>query len=179
MLLPVTACYPLPFYSLPSTACYCMLLILLIKGRPLRRATASTPCLLLPSGEQLIGARAYRVIFALGSLPLAIVAIVYFINHRYDGTALWDVRGVPGIHELVWSLNFISFYFLYPSTFNILEVGGGQLLLQRHSPAHTPRKKEIGGNTTTIIVFIIKSLYGIHDKIIVFTIPVHIYNITS
>jgi uncharacterized membrane protein len=41
---------------------------------------------------------------------------------RYDGTMLWDVRGVPGVHELVWVLNFISFYFLYPSTFNILEV---------------------------------------------------------
>eukprot|EP00967_Tisochrysis_lutea_P052554 scaffold65173_cov18-Tisochrysis_lutea.AAC.1 len=42
-------------------------------------------------GEQLIGARAYRVIFALVSLPLAIVAIVYFINHRYDGMPLWDL----------------------------------------------------------------------------------------
>ena len=36
-------------------------------------------------GEKLIGARAYRVVFALVSLPLAIVALVYFINHRYDG----------------------------------------------------------------------------------------------
>lgn len=78
------------------------------------------------SGEKLIGARAYRVIFALVSLPLATVAIVYFINHRYDGTALWDLRGVPGVHEFVWILNFISFYFLYPSTFNILEVRLGQ-----------------------------------------------------
>lgn len=31
-------------------------------------------------------------------------------------------RGVPGVHSLVWILNFVSFYFLYPSTFNILEV---------------------------------------------------------
>ncbi|GIL43940.1 hypothetical protein Vafri_1525 [Volvox africanus] len=77
---------------------------------------------LRPYGEEVIGARAYRVIFALVSLPLAIVAIVYFINHRYDGVPLWDVRGVPGVHELVWVLNFISFWFLYPSTFNILEV---------------------------------------------------------
>ncbi|GAX73050.1 hypothetical protein CEUSTIGMA_g503.t1 [Chlamydomonas eustigma] len=77
---------------------------------------------LRPQAEKLIGARAYRVIFALGSLPLATVALVYFINHRYDGTPLWDLRGVSGIHELVWTLNFISFYFLYPSTFNILEV---------------------------------------------------------
>lgn len=69
-----------------------------------------------------MGARAYRVFFALGSLPLATVALVYFINHRYDGLPLWDVRGVPGVHEAVWALNFISFWFLYPSTFNILEV---------------------------------------------------------
>lgn len=38
-----------------------------------------------------------------------------------------DVRylccsGQPLVHEAVWVLSFISFYFLYPSTFNILEV---------------------------------------------------------
>lgn len=54
---------------------------------------------------------------------LAVVALVYFINHRYDGTPLWDFRGIQGVHELVWILNFISFGFLYPSTFNLLEVG--------------------------------------------------------
>jgi zeta-carotene isomerase len=31
-------------------------------------------------------------------------------------------RGIPGVHEAVWITSFISFYFLYPSTFNILEV---------------------------------------------------------
>lgn len=77
---------------------------------------------LRPYGEQLIGPRAYRVLFALVSLPLATVAIVYFINHRYEGIPLWDLRGVPGVHELVWVLSFVSFFFLYPSTFNILEV---------------------------------------------------------
>jgi hypothetical protein len=75
-----------------------------------------------PVGEKLIGARAYRVLFALVSLPLATVALVYFINHRYSGTPLWDLRGITGMHEFVWVLNFVSFYFLYPSTFNILEV---------------------------------------------------------
>ena len=74
------------------------------------------------AGEDLIGARAYRVIFALVSLPLAALALVYFINHRYSGMPLWNLRSVPGIHDVVWILNFISFYFLYPSTFNILEV---------------------------------------------------------
>ena len=77
---------------------------------------------LRPYGDEVIGARAYRVVFALVSLPLAIAAVVFFINHRYDGTALWNIRGIPGVHEAVWALSFISFYFLYPSTFNILEV---------------------------------------------------------
>eukprot|EP00798_Chlamydomonas_sp_ICE-L_P014727 gene14727-20771_t len=77
---------------------------------------------LRPAGEKVIGARAYRVIFALVSLPLAVVAIVYFINHRYDGVQLWDIKEVPGVHSLLWVINLISFYFLYPSTFNILEV---------------------------------------------------------
>lgn len=73
-------------------------------------------------GEQLIGPRAFRVIFALLSLPLAAVTVGYFINHRYQGTQLWMVQDVPGIRPLVWILNFVSFWFLYPSTFNLLEV---------------------------------------------------------
>ncbi len=77
---------------------------------------------LRPYGEDLVGARAYRVMFALVSLPLAAAAVFYFINHRYDGTALWNIRGVPGVHSAVWAASFLSFYLLYPSTFNILEV---------------------------------------------------------
>eukprot|EP01026_Neomeris_dumetosa_P053421 TRINITY_DN4769_c0_g1_i8.p1 TRINITY_DN4769_c0_g1~~TRINITY_DN4769_c0_g1_i8.p1 ORF type:complete len:348 (-),score=19.91 TRINITY_DN4769_c0_g1_i8:145-1188(-) len=77
---------------------------------------------LRPQGEELIGARAYRVLFAGISLPLATLALFFFINHRYDGMELWNLRGVPGIHSLAWIINFISFFFLYPSTFNLLEV---------------------------------------------------------
>lgn len=33
-----------------------------------------------------------------------------------------QLRTVPGAHELVWIVSFISFFFLYPSTFNLLEV---------------------------------------------------------
>lgn len=36
------------------------------------------------------------MIFALVSLPLALSAIVFFINHRYDGVMLWDVKTIPG-----------------------------------------------------------------------------------
>ncbi|MED6207183.1 hypothetical protein PIB30_033486 [Stylosanthes scabra] len=74
------------------------------------------------SGEKLIGERAFRVLFAGISLPLAVSTVVYFINHRYDGVQLWQLQSTPGIHELVWISNFISFFFLYPSTFNLLEV---------------------------------------------------------
>ncbi|KAI5079901.1 hypothetical protein GOP47_0005380 [Adiantum capillus-veneris] len=73
-------------------------------------------------GEKLIGERAFRVLFAGLSLPLAVSAVVYFIDHRYDGTQLWQLQGVPGMHEFVWVMSFISFFFLYPSTFNLLEV---------------------------------------------------------
>ncbi|KAF3334364.1 15-cis-zeta-carotene isomerase [Carex littledalei] len=73
-------------------------------------------------GEKLIGERAFRVLFAGISLPLAVSTVVYFINHRYDGTQLWQVQAVPGVHELVWFSSFVSFFFLYPSTFNLLEV---------------------------------------------------------
>ncbi|KAG0456443.1 hypothetical protein HPP92_024231 [Vanilla planifolia] len=44
------------------------------------------------AGEKLIGERAYRVLFAGVSLPLALSSIVYFINHRYDGAQLWQIQ---------------------------------------------------------------------------------------
>lgn len=73
-------------------------------------------------GEKIVGERAFRVLFAGVSLPLAVSTVVYFINHRYDGIQLWQLQGVPGVHQLVWLSSFISFLFLYPSTFNLLEV---------------------------------------------------------
>lgn len=85
-------------------------------------AVHSGMAILRDVGEKLIGERAFRVLFAGISLPLAVTTVVYFINHRYDGTQLWQVQSVPGVHELVWVLNFLSFFLLYPSTFNLLEV---------------------------------------------------------
>lgn len=77
---------------------------------------------LRPWGESKIGARLYRVIFALVSIPFATILIIYFFNHRYDGIQLWQVQGVVGVKETVWILSFISFLFLYPATFNLLEI---------------------------------------------------------
>jgi uncharacterized membrane protein len=81
---------------------------------------------LRPRGEKLIGARLYRVLFALVSVPFATVLIIYFINHRYDGIRLWNLQGTPGMEPIVWILSAISFIFLYPSTFNLLEVAAIQ-----------------------------------------------------
>ena len=72
--------------------------------------------------QQIIGERAWRVLFALVSLPLAFSSIVYFINHRYDGIQLWDLRTDPTTQAIIWITSLISFFFLYPSTFNLLEV---------------------------------------------------------
>ena len=77
---------------------------------------------LRPQGEKLMGPRLYRILFALVSLPLAVVLIIYFFNHRYDGLQLWQVQSVPGVKSIVWVLSAISFLFLYPATFNLLEV---------------------------------------------------------
>jgi zeta-carotene isomerase len=74
------------------------------------------------NAEEVVGARAWRVIFAVVSLPLALSCISYFINHCHDGVQLWDIRNVPGLHSLCWITNFVSFLFLYPSTFNLLEI---------------------------------------------------------
>ncbi|NJL83602.1 MAG: hypothetical protein HC890_12815 [Chloroflexaceae bacterium] len=77
---------------------------------------------LRPWGEDRLGPRGYRVIFAAVSLPAAAVLIIYFFNHRYDGLVLWQLQLVPGIKALVWLLSAISFLFLYPATFNLLEI---------------------------------------------------------
>lgn len=77
---------------------------------------------LRPWGEAQMGPRAYRVMFAGVSLPLAVVLIVYFFNHRYDGFMLWQLQLIPGIKAVVWLLSAISFIFLYPATFNLLEI---------------------------------------------------------
>ncbi|KAJ8606963.1 hypothetical protein CTAYLR_009275 [Chrysophaeum taylorii] len=77
---------------------------------------------LRPRAEELVGPRAWRVIFALVSLPLAYAWILFFIQHRYDGVVLWNVRDVPGVRTAVWFSTFVSFFLLYPSTFNLKEV---------------------------------------------------------
>jgi uncharacterized membrane protein len=81
---------------------------------------------LRPMGEAKIGPRLYRILFALVSIPLAVVLIIYFINHRYDGLQLWQLQDVAGISSFVWIVSAISFYFLYPATFNLLEIAAVQ-----------------------------------------------------
>jgi len=81
---------------------------------------------LRPQGEKLLGARLYRLLFAALSIPLAVVLIIYFCNHRYDGLQLWQVQGIPGLRWLVWVLSALSFGFLYPATFNLLEIAALQ-----------------------------------------------------
>ncbi|MBK1988402.1 hypothetical protein A0J48_012785 [Sphaerospermopsis aphanizomenoides BCCUSP55] len=81
---------------------------------------------LRPWAEKYIGPRLYRILFALVSLPLAVILITYFFNHRYDGWQLWQVQGIPGVKAVVWVLSAISFLFLYPATFNLLEIAAIQ-----------------------------------------------------
>ena len=81
---------------------------------------------LRPWAEKYISPRLYRILFAVTSLPLAIILVIYFFNHRYDGLQLWQVQGVPGVQVLVWVLSAISFLFLYPATFNLLEIAAIQ-----------------------------------------------------
>ena len=72
--------------------------------------------------EALIGARAWRLIFATASIPSAVVVIGWFLAHRYDGLRLWNLQGLPGMVPLVWLGTAISFLFLYPATYNLLEI---------------------------------------------------------
>ena len=72
--------------------------------------------------EARIGARAWRLLFANASIPSAVVVIGWFLAHRYDGIRLWNLQGVPGMVPLVWIGTAVSFLFLYPATYNLLEI---------------------------------------------------------
>ncbi len=72
--------------------------------------------------ESFIGARAWRLIFAGASIPSAVIVIGYFLVHRYDGVRLWNLQGLPGMVPITFLLTAISFLFLYPATYNLLEI---------------------------------------------------------
>ena len=72
--------------------------------------------------EERIGARAWRLLFAGASIPAAVVVVGYFLVHRYDGISLWNLQDRPWIVPLVWTGTAISFFFLYPATYNLLEI---------------------------------------------------------
>ena len=73
-------------------------------------------------GEQRLGNRLWRLIFVGASLPMAVLLVAYFLTHRYDGLRLWNLQGAPGLAPAVWGLTALSFLFLYPATFHLLEI---------------------------------------------------------
>ncbi len=72
--------------------------------------------------ELLMGPRLWRLVFVSLSLPSAIILIGYFLTHRYDGIRLWNLQGNSFVFYIVWALTAISFIFLYPATYNLLEI---------------------------------------------------------
>ena len=72
--------------------------------------------------ELIMGPRLWRLCFVSLSLPSAIILIGYFLSHRYDGIRLWNLQGNNYVFFIVWILTAISFIFLYPATYNLLEI---------------------------------------------------------
>ena len=96
--------------------------------------------------ETFMGARLWRLLFVSLSLPSAVILIIYFLAHRYDGIRLWNFQGNHYVFLLVWILTAISFLFLYPATYNLLEIpsvlkpqvriyGTGIMRITRHPQA--------------------------------------------
>ena len=73
-------------------------------------------------GAARIGERAWRLLFAAISIPAAVVLVGYFLAHRYDGLRLWNLQDQAWIVPLVWAGTALSFFFLYPATYNLLEI---------------------------------------------------------
>ena len=97
-------------------------------------------------GESIMGARLWRLCFVFFSLPSATILISYFLAHRYDGIRLWNFQGNNFVFVIVWFLTAISFLFLYPATYNLLEIpsvlkpkvriyGTGIMRITRHPQA--------------------------------------------
>ena len=72
--------------------------------------------------EKIMGPRLWRLIFVSMSLPSALILISYFLSHRYDGLRLWNVQGNQFVFYIVWIITAVSFIFLYPATYNLLEI---------------------------------------------------------
>ena len=96
--------------------------------------------------ESIMGPRLWRLCFVFLSLPSAIILISYFLAHRYDGIRLWNLQGNNFVFIVVWFLTAISFLFLYPATYNLLEIpsvlkptvriyGSGIMRITRHPQA--------------------------------------------
>ncbi|MFM1800238.1 MAG: hypothetical protein RLZZ117_2516 [Cyanobacteriota bacterium] len=73
-------------------------------------------------GAQRLGERAWRLLFAAVSVPSAGVLIAYFLAHRYDGVRLWNLQDQAWVEPVVWVGTAVSFFFLYPATYNLLEI---------------------------------------------------------
>ncbi|MCP9786877.1 NnrU family protein [Cyanobium sp. N5-Cardenillas] len=73
-------------------------------------------------GEARIGPRLWRLLFAGLSIPAAVIVVGYFLAHRYDGLRLWNLQDQPWVVPVVWTGTAISFLFLYPATYNLLEI---------------------------------------------------------
>ncbi len=96
--------------------------------------------------ENVVGPRIWRLFFVSLSLPSALILISYFLTHRYDGIRLWNLQGNNFVFYIVWILTAISFLFLYPATYNLLEIpsvlkpqvriyGTGIMRITRHPQA--------------------------------------------
>jgi uncharacterized membrane protein len=77
---------------------------------------------LRPWAAERIGERAWRLLFAAVSIPAAVLVVGYFLAHRYDGLRLWNLQDQAWIVPLVWGGTAVSFLFLYPATYNLLEI---------------------------------------------------------
>jgi uncharacterized membrane protein len=73
-------------------------------------------------GAQRLGERAWRLLFAAVSVPSAGLLIAYFLAHRYDGVRLWNLQDQAWVEPVVWVGTAVSFFFLYPATYNLLEI---------------------------------------------------------
>ena len=77
---------------------------------------------LRPYATPYTGERLWRVIFAWPSLCLSYSWITYYIAHAHDGLVFWNGEASVAAHTIAWTVNFASFFFLYPTVFNLKEV---------------------------------------------------------
>ncbi len=64
-----------------------------------------------------LGPRVYAGLYSVVALVIFVPLTTTYVRHRHDGPILWNLRSIPGVYELSWTISALSFAFIVASLF--------------------------------------------------------------